>query len=400
MKIKRVLSFILVAALLLSCCPVMPFSIHAAEDVYEEGYTWAFDKTVTLGETKGLVSGNAANTIRGMHHEGNNSLTPNRAIANGVLTTTVAANWGNTVGHAVFYQLPAGLEAGRIYQLSMNLYGGNDAAAMNGITVSFGDYETILTGAGGTIQKWKYSDMTNMHSAAQITRSLTGNLSKAVDNAVVLEFVATEEMAANDGWMLITFPLTLNGSYKLGSVTMKAANFEDGYTWAFDEEIDAFTTDNKFKVMQYGNEAKTVGIVSHSAYGNYGSRSLKNGILTTKITSSWATGASGVYYKLPAGLVVGQEYVVSMNLYAGTAGQALINSSTSIKLSFSNEIPTAVTDTLDSYWNSEQIEKIHNTATTVTYRAPDYLSADAANKLMVSFVATQTMAENDGWMYL
>ena len=154
-KMKKVWSIILAAAMMLSFLPGSVFSAQAqeaaTESVYEGGYTWAFDQTVTLGKTKGLVAGDAAGTIQVMNHEGNNTLTPNRAIQNGVLTTEVATTWGKTVGHGVFYKLPAALKAGRIYRLSLNLYGGNDAAAMNGITVSFGDYTATLTGDGGNI---------------------------------------------------------------------------------------------------------------------------------------------------------------------------------------------------------------------------------------------------------
>ena len=565
---------------------------------YTEGYTWDFDQAVTLGATKGLVSGDAAETVKVMNHEGNNSLTPNRAIADGVLTTQVAATWGKTVGHGVFYKLPAALEAGKLYQLSLNLYGGNDAAAMNGITVSFGDYTATLTGDGGNIQKWISSDIEGLHNGdAKLTRSISGNLPTETSNQYVIEFVATEAMAAG-GWMLVSYPLTLNGSYKLGSVSIREMTSVDGYTWKFDKTVDAFTTatefkklyygneantvgivnhegygsgwgentsrslknglltsvltaswgegghgiyyrlpaelvvgktykvsmnlyaaeentpmtndkssaimvsfnsemketqewqignmegyhnadakfsipaptalstqsdnvvsfefvatqeivdagnwmlitfpmedgktyilgdtsiktvnynyadgytwqfdntiafttDNAYKVMQYGNVANTVGIISHSAYANYGTRSLGDGVLTTNITSSWAKGANGLYYKLPVGLTAGQEYVVSMNLYASAEGTALVNGdSTSIKLSFTNEIPTEVTDKVDQYWTAAQIEGIHNAETLLTYRAPDYLSTDTANILAVTFVATQEMADNDGWMLI
>jgi hypothetical protein len=47
-----------------------------------------------------------------------------------------------------------------------------------------------------------------------------------------------------------------------------------------------------------------------------------------------------------------------------------------------------------------QIEGIHNADTLLTYRAPDYLSTDTANELAVTFVATQEMADNDGWMLI
>ena len=406
MKLKRILSLILTAAIMLSYLPQGVIPVRAVPGEGEGSapessteYVWSFDQEVSLGNTKGLVSGNAAGTIKVMNHEGNNTLTPNRAIADGVLTTTVAAVWGNTVGHGVFYKLPADLEAGKIYQLSLNLYGGNDAAAMNGIAVSFGDYTDIRTGAGGTIQKWQIGEMTNMHSAEKYTCSLTGNLSTAADNQVVIEFVATEAAVASS-WMLVTFPLALNGSYKLGSAALKEVDFEGGYTWKFDKTI-TFTSNNTHKVMQYGNEANTVGIISHSAYANYGTRSLKDGLLTTNITSSWAKGANGIYYKLPTGLTVGQEYVVSLNLYASAEGTALVNGdSTAIMLSFVNQIPTEVTDKVDQYWTSGQIEGIHNAKTLLTYRAPDYLSTDAANKVAVTFVATEEMAENDGWMLI
>ena len=565
---------------------------------YTEGYTWNFDQAVTFGKTKGLVSGDVAGTVKVMNHEGNNSLTPNRAIADGVLTTEVAATWGNTVGHGVFYKLPAALEADKLYQLSLNLYGGNDTAAMNGITVSFGEYTDTLTGDGGNIQQWQNGGITGLHNAdTKITRSISGNLPTDASNQYVIEFVSTEAMAAGS-WMLVSFPLTLNGSYKLGTVSMNAVNSVDGYTWKFDKTVDAFgkanefktvyygneantvgivnhegygsnwgentsrslknglltsvltagwgegghgvyyrlpaelvvgktykvsmnlyaaeentpmtndnassitvsfnsevngtqewqitnlekyhnanakfsvpapaalstqsdnvvsfefvatqeivdagswmlitfpmedgktyilgetsiktvnynyadgytwkldktiafTTDNAYKVMQYGNVANTVGIISHSAYASYGTRSLGDGVLTTNITSSWAKGANGLYYKLPVGLTVGQEYVVSMNLYASAEGTALVNGdSTSIKLSFANEIPTAVTDKVDQYWTAAQIEGIHNAQTLLTYRAPDYLSTDTANQLAVTFVATQAMVDNDGWMLI
>jgi len=400
---KKVWSMILVAAIMLSFIPggIVPVHAVAAENVYEEGYTWAFDQEVTLGNTKGLVSGNVAGTIKIMNHEGNgNALTPSRAIADGVLTTEVVKNWGGTVGHGVFYKLPTALEAGRTYQLSLNLYGGNDAAAMNGITVSFGDYTDIFTRDGGNIQQWQNSGMNGMHNVdTTMSRTISGNLPTAADNTVAIEFVATEAAVASS-WMLVTFPLALNGSYKLGSVALKEADFEGGYTWKFDKTI-AFNNSNTHKVMQYGNEANTVGIVSHSAYANYGTRSLKDGLLTTNITSSWAKGANGIYYKLPADLTVGQEYVVSMNLYASAEGTALVNDdSTAIMLSFVNQIPTEVTDKVDQYWTSGQIEGIHNAQTLLTYRAPDYLSTDTANQLAITFVATEAMAENDGWMLI
>ena len=181
MKLKRVLSFILVAVMLLVNMPTNVQTVRAEADStdYKAGYSWNFDQTVTLGKTKGLVSGNAAGSVKVMNHEGNNSLTPERAIADGVLTTTVKTNWGNTVGHAVFYKLPADLIAGKTYHLSMNLYGGNDAAAMNGIAVSFGSYEATLTGAGGTIQQWQYGKMDALHTAAKLTHALSGNLPTA-----------------------------------------------------------------------------------------------------------------------------------------------------------------------------------------------------------------------------
>ena len=180
MKLKRVLSFILAAAMLLTNMPANVLAVRAeASSVdYTKGYSWTFDQTVTMGKTKGLVSGNAAGSVMVMNHEGNNSLTPERGIADGVLTTTVKTNWGNTVGHAVFYKLPADLVAGKTYHLNMNLYGGNDAAAMNGIAVSFGDYKTTITGAGGTIQKWQYSTMDALHTAAKLTHALSDNLQR------------------------------------------------------------------------------------------------------------------------------------------------------------------------------------------------------------------------------
>ena len=89
-KMKKLWSMILVAAIVLSFFPGGIFSVHAqaAGTGYEAGYTWAFDQEVALGNTEGLVSGNAAETIKVMNHEGNgNALTPDRAIADGVLTT-------------------------------------------------------------------------------------------------------------------------------------------------------------------------------------------------------------------------------------------------------------------------------------------------------------------------
>ena len=225
MKLKRVLSFILVAVMLLANMPTNVQTVRAEADStdYKAGYSWNFDQTVTLGKTKGLVSGNAAGSVKVMNHEGNNSLTPERAIADGVLTTTVKTNWGNTVGHAVFYKLPADLIAGKTYHLSMNLYGGNDAAAMNGIAVSFGSYEATLTGAGGTIQQWQYGKMDALHTAAKLTHELSGNLPTAAGNTVVIEIKITEAIAAQakaGNWMLVTFPMALNGSYKLGTTAL------------------------------------------------------------------------------------------------------------------------------------------------------------------------------------
>ena len=364
-----------------------------------EGYTWDFDKTVALGNQKGLIAGDAAGTVMIMNHEGNgNALTPDRAVANGVLTTEVVKNWNGTVGHGVFYKLPAALEVGKSYRLSVNLYGGNEAATMNGINVSFGDYTTVLTGDGGNIQQWTSSGIDGLHNAdTKITRSLSGNLPTAADNTVAIEFKATEAMAAGS-WMLVSFPLALSGSYKLGSVSIHELNYADGYTWQFNKTV-AFTSADAYKVMQYGNDANTVGIISHSAYANYGTRSLSNGVLASKITATWAKGANGLYYKLPVDLSVGREYVLSMNLYASAEGTALVNDdSTSLKLSFVNEIPTEVTDKVDQYWTAKQIEGVHNAETLLTYRAPDYLSTDTANKVAISFVATQAMADNDGWM--
>ena len=209
-KTKKLLSMILVAAIMLSFFPGGIFSVQAqaaAGTGYETGYTWTFDQEVALGNTKGLVSGDAAGTIKVMNHEGNgNALTPTRAIAGGVLTTEVLKNWGGTVGHGVFYQLPAALEAGRIYELSLNLYGGNDAAVMNGIAVSFGDYDTVINGEGGNIQEWRSSYLDDMHNAdAKITRGISGNLPTAASNVYEIEFVATDAMAAGS-WMLVTFP--------------------------------------------------------------------------------------------------------------------------------------------------------------------------------------------------
>ena len=229
MQMKKVWSLILAAVMLLSFLPggvfPVPAQAAASEAVYEGGYTWVFDQTVTLGKTKGLVAGDAAGTIQVMNHEGNNTLTPNRAIQNGVLTTEVATTWGKTVGHGVFYKLPAALEAGKFYQLSLNLYGGNDAAAMNGITVSFGDYTATLTGDGGNIQKWISSDIEGLHNGdAKLTRSISGNLPTEASNTVEIEFVATEAMAAGS-WMLVSFPLTLNGSYNLGSASIREMNY-------------------------------------------------------------------------------------------------------------------------------------------------------------------------------
>ena len=307
---------------------------------YAEGYTWNFDQAVTLGKTKGLVSGDAAGTVKVMNHEGNNSLTPNRAIANGVLTTEVAATWGNTVGHGVFYKLPAALEAGKIYELSLNLYGGNETAAMNGISVSFGDYTDVLTGDGGVIQKWQSSGIDGLHNAdTKITHAISGNLPTAAGNAVTIEFEATDAMAT--GWMLVSFPLTLNGSYKLGSVSIREVNYTDGYTWKFDKTVDAFSTSAEFKKLYYGNWANTVGVINHEVNANYGSRSLKNGVLSTVVTAGWDKAAHGVYYKLPMDLVAGQEYVVIMNLYASAEGTPITNTkTTSLKLSFVDEPAT------------------------------------------------------------
>ena len=69
-KMKKLLSMILVAAIVLSFFPGGIFSVHAqaAGTGYEAGYTWAFDQEVALGNTKGLVSGNAAETIKVMNH--------------------------------------------------------------------------------------------------------------------------------------------------------------------------------------------------------------------------------------------------------------------------------------------------------------------------------------------
>jgi len=266
MNMKKVWSLILVAAMVLSFLPggIVPVHAVAAENVYEEGYTWAFDQNVLLGKIKGLVSGNAAGTIQVMNHEGNGSaLTPSRAIADGVLTTEVVKNWGNTVGHGVFYKLPAVLEAGRIYQLSINLYGGNAAAAMNGMTVSFGNYTDTLNGDGGNIQEWQDGNMSAMHNAdTKLARTVSGNLSTDASNTVVIEFAATDAMAAS-GWMLITFPLALNGSYKLGCVSVDEVKSVDGYTWKFDKTVETFGKTNEFKTLYYGNEANTVGIVNH-----------------------------------------------------------------------------------------------------------------------------------------
>ena len=362
---------------------------------YADGYTWDFDRAVTLGKTKGLVSGDAAGTVKVMNHEGNNSLTPNRAIANGVLTTEVAATWGNTVGHGVFYKLPAALEVGKSYQLSVNLYGGNEAATMNGINVSFGDYTTVLTGDGGNIQQWQSGGIDGLHNAdTKITHAISGNLPTAADNTVTVEFAATEAMAAGS-WMLVSFPLALSGSYKLGSVSIRDVNYTDGYTWKFEKTVDAFSTSAEFKKLYYGNWANTVGIINHEVNANYGTRCLKNGVLSTVVTAGWDKAAHGVYYKLPMDLVAGQEYVVSMNLYASAEGTPITNTkTTNLKLSFVDEPATG------QIWLATGMEAYHNDATLVTYRAPDYLSTDTANKLTVSFVATQAMAEHDGWMLI
>ncbi len=398
MQMKKVWSMLLAAAMLLSCFSGGMFAASAqaadGENGYEGGYTWAFDQTVTLGKTKGLVNGNAAGTIKVMNHEGNNTLTPNRAIANGVLTTQVAATWGNTVGHGVFYQLPAALEAGKLYSLSLNLYGGNDTAPMNGITVSFGSYESTMTGAGGNIQQWQNGGIAGLHNGdTKFTYNISGNLPTNADNTVEIEFVATEAMISG-GWMLVSFPLTLNGSYKLGSVSIRELNYANGYSWKFDKTVDAFGNTNAFKTMYYGNFANTIGIINHEVNANYGSRSLKNGILSTVVTASWDKAAHGVYYKLPLDLVVGQEYVVSMNLYAGAEGTPITNNkTTALKLSFV-DAPTTT-----QIWLATGMEAYHNADTLVTYRAPDYLSTDTANELAVSFVATEAMASS-GWMLI
>jgi len=401
-RIKKVWSIILVAAIMLSFFPGGIFSVNtqaAAETGYENGYTWNFDQAVTLGNTKGLVSGNAAGTIKVMNHEGNNSLTPNRAIADGVLTTTVAANWGNTVGHGVFYKLPAALEEGRIYQLSLNLYGGNYATAMNGITVSFGDYTDVLTGSGGNIQQWTSSGMEGMHNAdAKLTRSISGNLSTEASHTVEIEFIATDAMAAGS-WMLVTFPLALNSSYKLGDVTLEAADYEGGYTWNFDKTVDTFTTATEFKTLYYGNEANTVGIVNHegygSAWGENTSRSLKNGLLTSVMTAGWGEEGHGVYYRLPAELVVGKTYQVSMNLYAAEENTPLTNDkSSSITVSFNSETK------MTQEWQIANMEGYHNADAKYSVPSPTSLSTQSDNVVSFEFVATQKIVDAGSWMLI
>ena len=401
-RMRNVWSMILVAVMLLSFLPggMLAERAQAAGVSYEGGHTWAFDQTVTLGNTKGLVSGNAAGTIKVMNHEGNgNALTPDRAIGNGVLTTEVVKNWGGTVGHGVFYQLPAALEAGRIYQLSLNLYGGNDAAAMNGLTVSFGDYTATLTGSGGSIQQWQSSGIEGLHNAdAKLTHSISGNLPTAAGNTVVIEFVATEAMASG-GWMLISFPLALNGSYKLGSVTLKAFNYEGGYTWKFDKTVDAFGTATEFKTVYYGNTTNTVGIVNHegygSAWGGNTSRSLGGGLLTSVMTASWGEEGHGVYYKLPKALEIGKTYRVSMNLYAAAEGTPVTNdNSSSITVSFNSEVKTT------QEWRIKEMEAYHNGAAQFSVPAPAGLSTDSGNVVSFEFVATRKLVDAGGWMLI
>ena len=401
-RIRKVWSMILVAVMLLSFLPGGIFAdrAQAAGVSYEGGYTWSFDQTVALGNTKGLVSGNAAGTIKVMNHEGNgNALTPTRAIENGVLTTEVVKNWGGTVGHGVFYQLPAALEAGRIYQLSLNLYGGNDAAAMADLSVSFGDYSSTLTGSGGTIQQWQSSGIEGLHNAdAKLTHSISGNLPTAAGNTVVIEFVATEAMTSG-GWMLVSFPLALNGSYKLGSVTLRACNYEGGYTWRFDKTVDAFGTATVFKTLYYGNEANTVGIINHegygSAWGSNTSRSLKNGQLTSVMTASWGEEGHGVYYKLPKALEIGKTYRVSMNLYAAAEGTPVTNdNSSAITVSFQNALNTT------QEWRITEMEAYHNAAAKFSIPAPTSLSTDSGNVVSFEFVATRKLVDAGGWMLI
>ena len=398
MKLKRVLSLILAAAIMLSFLPSGVLPIHAvpADGNYQTGYTWSFDQNVTPGDTKGLVDGNAAGNVKVMNHEGNNSLTPGRAIVDGVLTTTVTANWGNTVGHAVFYKLPADLTAGKTYKLSLNLFGGNEAAAMNGITLSFGSYADIIGGAGWQIQKWNISQVESMHTDSKVTHTITGNLPTAADNAVVIEFEAGEYKA--DSWMLVTFPMALDGSYKLGSATLtEKVDYTQGYTWSFDKTIESFGKNAEFKGIVYGNAAATLGILNHEGYGSgWGSntsRSLKDGLLKSKLTASWEEAGHGIYYKLPEKLVVGKTYVVSMNLYAAEEDTPMTNDkSGSITVSFSSDVNGT------QEWRIVQMEAYHNTQNKFSIPAPASLSTRSDNVVSFEFEATQEIVDAGSWM--
>ena len=464
MKLKRLLSLLLVMAMLLTNLPAGILTVRAEDSAldYTKGYTWNFDQNTTLGATKGLVAGNATGTVQIMNHEGNNSLTPNRAIANGVLTTTVAKNWGNTVGHAVFYKLPADLTAGETYQLSMNLYGGNDAAAMNGITVSFGSYESTITGAGGTIQKWQYATMDALHTEAKINFTLTDNLATPADSCVVIEFEATEAIAAQakaNNWVLVTFPMAVNGSYCLGTVTLKeqsaevppvttapvittvpettvpettvpettvpettvpettvpettvpettvpaapSVDYAAGYDWIFDKTIESFGKDASFKTLMYGNEAQTLAFVNHegmAASSTWGFRTLVGGLLSTRLAASWAKedAGMGIYYKLPADLKVGQEYILSLNIYALSEGTVLSNGKAdSLKVSFNAEPKTT------QAWQIAAINGYHNSTegTYFTVAGPEELSTDAANRFEIVFTATQAMVDAGDWILI
>ena len=403
MNLKKVFSLILAAAMVLSFLPGGIVPVHAvdAENIYQEGYTWAFDKTYEkFANTDGykkLIYGNSAGTVRIVGHSAYANY-GSRSLKNGVLTTVFTSSWAQGAS-GVYYQLPAELVVGQEYEVSMNLYASEtETPLVNGgsSSVKLSFVEALPENYND--KAWNAAQIEGLHNAnATVTYPAPTNLSTDATNKLTLTFVATQAMADSDGWMLISFPLAVNKEVNLGSITMKASNYKDGYTWAFDKTVDAFGKTDEFKKLYYGNGANTIGIVNSENNAANGSRSLKNGVLTTVITkdADWARGANGVYYKLPAGLVVGQEYVITMNLYASAEGTSLTNNkSTAIKLSFANE-PTSA-----NYWTVAQIEPMHNAATLLSYRAPDYLSTSTANKLSISFVATQAMADNDGWMLI
>lgn len=228
MKINKVLSFFLALVMVLSCFPSMTLFAGAEEtsatDPYQNGYTWSFDidKEFT-GDDKGGIMANAERTAAVMSHEAYASIASGRNITSGMLTTLPTNNWGNTVCNGVFYKLPADLETGKTYKLSLNLYGKNEQAKLNNIFVSFGHKETEIFNEDKRV--WNIDQFTEAYlgTEAKIEETYSYNLAQDSTNKEVLEIEVSEAIAAaakKGSWMMIMVPLEVNGEYKFGSMEL------------------------------------------------------------------------------------------------------------------------------------------------------------------------------------